>query len=1116
MKNIFNNIKKILAVTGAIITFIFFLVFPNIIFAETSPSPSWVAQYNGIGNSDDFAIASTADSFGNIYVTGTSYNGASYSLGSSFATIKYDSNGNKLWNVFYNDRLYNSATDIKVDQIGNVYVTGYSYDNDGYYDSVDFITIKYDKDGNQLWATQYNGGILYPAPHLFIDSFGNVYVAGNGNRGSYNYSDYIIIKYDLNGNQLWQTTYDRGWSDSLADLFVDTLGNIYITGSNTVKYDTNGNILWEANNISGFAIKVDSLGNVYILNNNTITKYDSNGKELLSVSYGGTSYGGLATAFSVDSNGNIYVTGTRPDGNNKGYATVKYDFMGNKIWAVKYARGDTNPNYITIDSLGNVYVAGGDITHIIIKYDSNGNQLWESSYSGISSSNHTVNLFLDLNGNIYVTGYENGINFNDYVIIKYVSIGKLSNFFSSIKNTSKSSEFRKTPGTQNKPTDDIIKTLPNDWVVKVTSTTDTNSANVDIDGYRWYQVEDLTDGSKGWMAGKNLTDNTEYLSYDADNQTTLEAKATSTLYQTKEARIPIILQAVDNYFTQTNTTSSLYGSGGGTGGRNNFQNFIQNSVFPKELILAMTAQESGSVNFNNEIVTFDYGHGILQSTFASNIDIAKNKWDNRGVGSDVIIALCKSILNNDYKKCYTNSDTLNNLRKPYQPYDGNVSNTTYKQYSNSLQSIYSNIKDGFRVIQDKYRPKCKSGKPDIVISGYTFTCQDIEKILTVWGYNGFGKDRNTGLYTGKYLKDVAEKLENLNTYFPGLSYSNTDFIQKMKIADAHKQVVKVYSPVIFNVVDSTGRTTGLLNDSSFEEIPNSIYESEAEGVAIFFPADVYKYHVVGTTTGTYGFSVDDTNGGVLHSFKAIDIPTIPGEIFDYTIDWNALDRGERGVTVNIDINGDGTVDRIVKSYGTLTEIIPPVVTIISPLNEYVLNSNTTVQFTSTDASGISTVSATLNGTAVSNGQVIKLTKPGINTLEVTAMDNEGNTSTVASTFKVLYATDGFLSPIKLDNTGVYNQGRTLPVKFKLYDTNGSVIPSVSAKIYVAKITDNIIGTDEIPLSSSQADTGNLFRYDSSGNMYIFNLSTDSMSLGTWQIRAVLDSGQEIKVNVSIR
>jgi hypothetical protein len=119
--------------------------------------------------------------------------------------------------------------------------------------------------------------------------------------------------------------------------------------------------------------------------------------------------------------------------------------------------------------------------------------------------------------------------------------------------------------------------------------------------------------------------------------------------------------------------------------------------------------------------------------------------------------------------------------------------------------------------------------------------------------------------------------------------------------------------------------------------------------------------------------------------------------------------------------------------------------------------------------------------------------------------------------------------IKQDGSGVYNLGRTLPIKFQLTDTNNIFVANATglpvnpgsfatatAKLFIAKIQDSIAGTDAIPLSTSAADSGNTFRYDSVDNQYIYNLSTIGLSGGTWQLRVVLDDGKSYMVLVSFR
>ena len=80
-----------------------------------------------------------------------------------------------------------------VDSFGNVYVTGSSGTADS---SSDCTTIKYNSDGQQQWVARYNGpGNFFDyAEAIAIDSSGNVYVTGESFVGE-TYSDYTTIKY---------------------------------------------------------------------------------------------------------------------------------------------------------------------------------------------------------------------------------------------------------------------------------------------------------------------------------------------------------------------------------------------------------------------------------------------------------------------------------------------------------------------------------------------------------------------------------------------------------------------------------------------------------------------------------------------------------------------------------------------------------------------------------------------------------------------------------------------------------------------------------------------------------------------------------------------------------
>jgi len=129
--------------------------------------------------------------------------------------------------------------------------------------------------------------------------------------------------------------------------------------------------------------------------------------------------------------------------------------------------------------------------------------------------------------------------------------------------------------------------------------------------------------------------------------------------------------------------------------------------------------------------------------------------------------------------------------------------------------------------------------------------------------------------------------------------------------------VDILSPGELRVYDSQGRVTGLVNGEVKEEVPNSIY-MEDRGTVVIWPAvDSYRYEVVGTGTGKYGLRITSEDEEV-ELFTATGVPIAPGAVHRYTVDWEALSKGEKGVTVRIDFDGDGSFEQTVTTGNTLT------------------------------------------------------------------------------------------------------------------------------------------------------------------------------------------------------
>jgi len=135
----------------------------------------------------------------------------------------------------------------------------------------------------------------------------------------------------------------------------------------------------------------------------------------------------------------------------------------------------------------------------------------------------------------------------------------------------------------------------------------------------------------------------------------------------------------------------------------------------------------------------------------------------------------------------------------------------------------------------------------------------------------------------------------------------------------NRKKAQIASPVELQAHDSSNRITGLQDGLVKEEIPNSVYDDENEAVKILLPDDSYRYEVVGVDEGVYGLTITSIEDGNISTFTATDIPTSTSATHQYSVDWNALSQGGKGVTVQVDSNGDGQFERRIISDNVLTQ-----------------------------------------------------------------------------------------------------------------------------------------------------------------------------------------------------
>lgn len=191
----------------------------------------------------------------------------------------------------------------------------------------------------------------------------------------------------------------------------------------------------------------------------------------------------------------------------------------------------------------------------------------------------------------------------------------------------------------------------------------------------------------------------------------------------------------------------------------------------------------------------------------------------------------------------------------------------------------------------------------------------------------------------------------------------------------------------------------------------------------------------------------------------------------------------------------------------------PEISIISPTGkDYLLNQAVIADWNTKDSlSGIESVTAS----AVS-GQLIDTSHPGLNTFTAEVTDYAGNTNSLSVNYYIVYRFSDVLSPINANGKSVFKFKQIIPVKFELFDANDNPVNNALAYLNIAKISNAVSGEEIEADSINKATDGNLFRYDSSAEQYIFNLNTKTMSSGTWVLKIYLNDERVEEVQISLR
>lgn len=420
----------------------------------TTLMPSGVLAYYG-----------AADSCSNVYAAGNAGNYGTYNI----SLTKIDSAGSiasgwpKIWGSIQSD----SSSGVTVDAAGVVSVTGYAGGPiDGAYEinNTDGIFLtKYDGNGTQTVNRQYLGSA---GKDLVADSSGNIYIAGQ--RGG----RFFLGKYDRSGNELWasQPPEVSGLGSIYLFLAIDPLRNLFVADydGSVAKFDSSGNLLWVRNIIASPAqnlssaythindIVADKHGNIYAVGDTNgnfdgyvnagltdlfVEKYDGQGNNLWTRQIGSSSYD-YGYSIAIDESGYLYVAASGnldgsgslnsfllklgPSGpdTTKPMGTIYYMQSASGCKQTTYSRGmvttrlGTSKGSCTGADTAKIRFSGGPV-NLLLAYAANGGYAKDTLVKGLPEGNFLSFLAQSSNGTGLVQLVE--VNPSDGTVVSTLS-----------------------------------------------------------------------------------------------------------------------------------------------------------------------------------------------------------------------------------------------------------------------------------------------------------------------------------------------------------------------------------------------------------------------------------------------------------------------------------------------------------------------------------------------------------------------------------------------------------------------------------------------------------------------------------------------------------------------
>jgi|ERR1035437_3490454 hypothetical protein len=230
-------IKNNVVNTKIVLTFILLSFCVSGIKAQTNFV--WGKQFGTSKN--EYAITPVADQNGNVYISGSTsgnLSGENHGKTDGYVT-KIDSIGNIVWTKQFGSGEDDKVNWLAMDKKGNLYAVGTTKGilHDKNYGHEDIMVVKLDNSGNIEWQKQYGTDSTDIGNSIFVDTQGNIYVTGSTKgimgKSSFGKSDGVILKLDTKGNQLFISQFGAPGDNMCTGITGDDASNIYVCGFTT-------------------------------------------------------------------------------------------------------------------------------------------------------------------------------------------------------------------------------------------------------------------------------------------------------------------------------------------------------------------------------------------------------------------------------------------------------------------------------------------------------------------------------------------------------------------------------------------------------------------------------------------------------------------------------------------------------------------------------------------------------------------------------------------------------------------------------------------------------------------------------------------------------------------